>query len=422
MANKSVIQDAINGTAAGGTALIPTNDYVIDTTVYDGSSFLRIEKSITIDFQGSRLQFPAGFTEKGIQVMAGTKAAPTTVTYKDRVVIKNAEFVSGTGSAPFNKGPVVFSEDKAQIGLFQIDSCSFRGLTYGPKFICDNSGGYIRNAILSNCLFENIQDNTSAGAEFYGRGAAFYFPAANASPVPEKSTGLSYANTFINCARYSLYVNQGGPFQSQGDTFIGNTVDAAISLNGGAHMAVSGGFFKGCKHGISLTAKSGNNCHDASITNCTLVNTVTNGIWLSPAPASNGVFKDVVVSGTRHYLDSAPSTPFLIGGFQNLLIKNTFIDQQSGADDYANIVMYGTGSNDMLIDGVKMRFDPVPPTPVMRVFVFDAATLANVSNGPTVVVRDVRVQPTSAIKFYPEFISPPNPPYYVNANIDLSGA
>ena len=87
-----------------------------------------------------------------------------------------------------------------------------------------------------------------------------------------------------------------------------------------------------------------------------------------------------------------------------------------------NIRVNGPSSDDLLIDGVKIRFDPVPPTPVMRAITFDGPTLANVSNGPHVVVRDLKVFPANVVRFFPPFTAPPNPPYYINANIDLSQA
>ncbi len=428
MADDDYIQGLVDATESGGTLVLPWKSsspyaYQLDGLQDDGMGGLDpkmivIDKAITIDFNGNTIQFkynssapnndPVQGRNKGFNIVAATAL--------ERVIFRNGVFESGdTDPTKYYRsqfGPVITSTSNStlSIGLFQIDSCVFRNLSYGCNFNCAG-GGVIENAVLSNCLFENMvqkpgdpeEPGTYNDAE-RGKGAAFSF--GNSSSGLSESSGVSYGNVFRDCARHCLYVSQGGPFLSMGDKFYNQATYydgefvhvpapyqvAAMQFGREGHFKIIGGYFEECLYGICISPQSANTTTadvipDISISDCTFVNPKVNGttqgidiilnagapefVPTPPGTYKNGIFSNVVVENTKHFQNNRLTSAIAIQGFLNMTLRDIDIEvkQPDTGDNliliyvaapYVNATTDPVKNNNLTIDRIAARYEPLP--------------------------------------------------------------
>ena len=302
------IQAAIDATPAGGLVQFEPGRYRM-------SGLVELRHGVRIDFTGATITFDSGFTNKGFQVQSSIRA--------DVIEFANGVF-AGDGTEIANQGPVVSSFSGCRIGRFVIRDCTFRDLTYGCNINCAQ-GGWIRQAVLQDCLFENMVGSDPER----GKGAAI-----SLNPK-EFCSGRSSGNVFINCGRHSLYVSTGGRFLSDGDTFYRNNETgtttyplAAVSLARGSHMRVTNGYFEGCRDGISLTSSDPEaDLHDVAISNCTFFRNLRYDVVLnSDNPEAHGRYHNVRVTNTQHHLQHPRSAAFSVLSFDRMRISNVTIE------------------------------------------------------------------------------------------------
>ncbi|MCA8998130.1 MAG: hypothetical protein KDA80_14125 [Planctomycetaceae bacterium] len=434
MADNATLQGLVNDTPDGGVLRLTTRQWTLD-----GSAMIEIRKSITIDFQGAEIFFQWESSDgddgknKGFKVVAGgfpkpDPGQPDPTVYKARVIFRNGVFNAASGPNAYKNhyGPVITSNSGVEIGLFQVDSCVFKNLTYGPSFNSSNAG-YIRNAILSNCLIENIiQKDPNATDPERGKGAAFSLR-RDKDATDGPSTAHSYGNVFRKCQRHSLYVSTGGPFVSRGDSFYENSVAtttnyplAAIALSRGSHMILANAYFEGCRDAVASFNDGPIQINqpliqafDVAITDSTFVNQTRGDIWLnSEDPNIDGMFRDQVVDGTRHYnTDPTNHTAITIRNFRGGLVRDVNISKRpssSSGADFSEIFVNALGHNvpkptssgeadrevfidDLLISGVKMSWDP-QLTGTRRVVLVGPTAFTTGGPEPHVVIDPVDIQ------------------------------
>lgn len=309
----AAIQQTLDQAVEGAEIVFQTGEYRL-------SGAVRIHKSVRLDFNGSVFRFDSGFTEKGFFVAPGAVC--------EFVEFRNGVFL-GDGTLNANKGPVISSYSGCRIGRFNIEACTFRNLTYGCGFNCAHAG-FIRNANLSRCLFENIVGNDAER----GKGAAFSLNGA------EICHGRSSGNVFIDCGRHSLYCSSGGRFLSDGDSFHRNNTGgetnyplAAVSLARGSHMKITNGHFESCRDGISVTSGDANRQYsDVTIESCTFVGNSRYDISLNTDnPEANGVYQHILIQGTRHTLTADRSIAIAAWAYQDARLVDIHVfDQRPG--------------------------------------------------------------------------------------------
>lgn len=283
------LQCLIDEAEPGETLVLKARRYILDglptapVSARPDDRRIRVRKPLTIDFNGAELFFRrisgAHKRNKGFLVAPQFNSGEP---YYDRefefVNFENGRFIGQLDSfTPFNDFQGVISSiseggKTLKVGRMSVDSCVFKNLSSGILFNTFSSG-YIRQSVLSNCVFDNIVvDPAKQNDSERGRAATFSLPYQK----PTQCSGLSLGNVFRGCQRHSIYVFSGGPFLSEGDKFIdgslanvGSYPVAAVSLKGGSgfdeddpdvvgkqggdHMRVANGYFENCKVGIALT-------------------------------------------------------------------------------------------------------------------------------------------------------------------------
>lgn len=418
MADDQTIQDLIDNADPEETIVLPWRD-----TPYQLDGVIEISQGLTFDFNGNTILFKWQSSDGDGGIAKGFKVLASTV--GDRVIFRNG-IMKGYNESGWTHlhenhlGPVITSAGGSglKIGLFQIDSIVFKDLTFGCAFNCV-SGGYIRNAILSNSLFDNIvQKPNTSNDDQRGKGAAFSLNSDKSVVM----SGISCGNVFRDCERHGLYVSQGGPFISQGDSFFNNCKDidqqyvlGAIALSRNSHMRVIGAYFEDCRDGIVLSLNDPDKAFiDVSISDCTFINSRKRDISLnSGAPADNGVFRNVIVENTRHINRDPDSIQINVLAFDNMVLRNIDVEidqssEQTPATDYGSIYVYAYGtSNDLVIDGVKLRYRPVPTT--NRGVILGALAYGTGGNSPRIRVRNVETNGNSGTAVYTGGVTPTNP-------------
>jgi len=429
VADDSYIQGLINAADPGETVVLPWQD-----TPYQLDGVVEIAKGLTFDFNGNTIQFKwqvsdgeAGIA-KGFKVLASTQA--------ERIVFENGILRGDISSNMWrnHKGPVIVSAsgEDLQIELFQIESMVFRDLTFGCDFNCTN-GGYIRNAVLQYNTFDNILQKPNAQSDNdpdRGKGAAFSFNTDKSAVM----SGFSSGNVFRDCERHSLYVSQGGPFLSVGDSFFNNCKDlsppfaiGAIAFSRNSHMQVSNAYFSDCRHAIVVSIDDPEYLErvDVSIRDSTFINSKVGDFVLnSGGPDNNGVFGKVLISGTKH-LNSSAYVAISVRAFREMILRDIDIILDAGPSGTLGNVntliwVFGYGScdpyvedeenpsfcqtgqnpqddtlknNNLMIDNVTARFLPnVPAT--ARVIALDPTVFETEVHSPHVALRRITTNGT----------------------------
>lgn len=333
----TAIQAAVDALPEGGTLSFDPGRYLV-------RGIVQLTRSITVDFNGATILLNGGYVERGFLLPATARC-------------EFVEFRRGTllgdGTLESNKGPVIGSFSGCEIGRFLIRDCTFRNLTYGCVFNCA-AKGFIRQAILEDCLFENIVGND----ENRGKGAAFGLNGA------EFCCGRSSGNVFINCGRHSLYCSTGGRFLSEGDSFYRNNAGgetnyslAAIQLARGPHMRVSNAYLEGCRDGIAVVSdKVAGDYFDVAISDCTFVNNERYDIVLNgDNPQEHGMYRDVVVRNTQHLLRARDNVAIAAWSFHDLRLNDIDIHDERDGTTRPSILITGIGdSRDVRLTGIRI--------------------------------------------------------------------
>lgn len=438
MADDQTIQDLIDDADPEETIVLPWRD-----TPYELAGVIEVSQGLTFDFNGNTILFKwqsgdgDNGVEKGFKVLATTGA--------EKIIFKNGIMKGyGFGDGQWynfywrnHKGPVITSGSSSslKIELFQIENMVFKDLTFGCNFNCTN-GGYIRNAVLLSNVFDNIvqippDENPGSNPDNdpdRGKGAAFSFNTDKSVVM----SGFSSGNVFRDCERHSLYVSQGGPFLSVGDSFFNNCKDlepnspiGAIALSRNSHMRVSNAYFSDCRHGIVLSLDDpGDEKVDVEILDSTFINSkVADLILNSFGPDDTGVFGKVLVSGTKH-LNSSPYVAISVRAFREMILRDIDIVLDAGTGTLGSvnslIWVFGYGScdpyvtntlspfycqtgqnpqddtlknNNLMIDNVTARFLPnVPAT--ARVIALDPTVFETEVHSPHVALRRITTNGT----------------------------
>ncbi len=476
------LQCLIHNTPPGGTLILPPRRWLLEglpdplnSNPANAKEFrIPIRKPITIDFNGAEVFFQRYSDNSQDDWRKGFLVVPDIndcYGFYDQefpfVAFRNGRFIGNAAvpaNIPFNNyyGVIGTSSENPlalKIGRMEVDSCVFQNLSAGVVFNSFSSG-YIRQSVLSNCVFDNIVvDPAKQNDSERGRAATFSLPYQK----PTQCSGLSLGNVFRGCQRHSIYVFSGGPFLSEGDKFIdgslanvGSYPVAAVSLKGGSgfdeddpdvvgkqggdHMRVANGYFENCKVGIALTRARPNHPEnqnpvpvipfdDVSISDCRFVSTnsaasdLYKDIVLNNGdPATNGLWRNVVVEQTFHEHRNRDQTAIVVNLFQNLILRDvTFHLRQTetAQDDYGAIFVFanGTDCDNLLIERVIATYDPAPPN-FARMIVLADAVRDEDHGSPSVIIRDIA---TPYVPVYPVPTSS-TPPVYgsgTNGNIRI---
>lgn len=308
----------------------PSDEVTLRHDEYFLNEKVVVDRPLRLNMNGSTVKLGGGLHEKGLYVMPGTQGF---------VSVRDGRFV-GDGSTSANDGPVITSYSGVFLETYRILNVTFKDLNYGCNFNC-SAGGFIRQAVLEHCLFENIIGDSindtygnSLGPGSHpekGKGAAFSFNSHNSC------SGFSVGNSFYGCARHSLYCSTGGVFQSVGDAFYGNSLLtrtnwplAAVSLARGSYMSVRDAVFHDCRDAVSITDSNGSGYNlGVSVSGCTFDGVRRYGILLGSADARKKHFRGVRFFNNLHRCYAGTSMPYALDSGRDVhVVDNVVIDDR----------------------------------------------------------------------------------------------